>query len=91
MGVSGGAEATTKAAQTLADAEGFAAARLDGISAFKSQDRATALNRLNDVARAVLRHGAGPGWPRSPHSLRGRRRHRRRTGGSGSPAHHEGT
>eukprot|EP00969_Alexandrium_andersonii_P064905 2858404-Alexandrium_andersonii.AAC.1 len=37
-------------AQTLADAEGFAVARLDGKSVFNSQDRATALDRLNDVS-----------------------------------------
>eukprot|EP00969_Alexandrium_andersonii_P245420 10846212-Alexandrium_andersonii.AAC.1 len=39
-----------KAAQTFADAEGFAVARLDGKSAFNSQDRATALSRLNEVS-----------------------------------------
>eukprot|EP00969_Alexandrium_andersonii_P020999 917788-Alexandrium_andersonii.AAC.1 len=39
-----------KATQALADAEGFAVARLDGTSAFNSQDRATALNRLGEVS-----------------------------------------
>eukprot|EP00969_Alexandrium_andersonii_P255636 11300110-Alexandrium_andersonii.AAC.1 len=44
VGVQSGAEALAKAAQTLADTEGFAIARLDGKSAFNSQDRATALD-----------------------------------------------
>eukprot|EP00969_Alexandrium_andersonii_P238344 10520020-Alexandrium_andersonii.AAC.1 len=46
VGVQSGAEALAKAAQTLADAEGFAIARLGGKSAVNSQDRATALDRL---------------------------------------------
>eukprot|EP00969_Alexandrium_andersonii_P186571 8243127-Alexandrium_andersonii.AAC.1 len=39
-----------KAAQTLADTEGFAVSRLGGKSAFNPQGRAAALNRLNDVS-----------------------------------------
>eukprot|EP00969_Alexandrium_andersonii_P309509 13678026-Alexandrium_andersonii.AAC.1 len=39
-----------KAAQTLADTEGFAVARLDGKSAFNTQDRAIALDRLGQVS-----------------------------------------
>eukprot|EP00969_Alexandrium_andersonii_P173608 7675397-Alexandrium_andersonii.AAC.1 len=50
VGVQSGAEALAKAAQALADAEGFAIARLDGKSAFNFQDRATALNRLGQVS-----------------------------------------
>eukprot|EP00969_Alexandrium_andersonii_P180768 7988754-Alexandrium_andersonii.AAC.1 len=46
VGVSSGAEALAKAAHTLADAEGFAVARLGGKSACNSQDRSTALDRL---------------------------------------------
>eukprot|EP00969_Alexandrium_andersonii_P323474 14291980-Alexandrium_andersonii.AAC.1 len=50
VGAPSGAEALAKAAQTLADTEGFAVARLDGKSAFNSQDRAIALDRLNQVS-----------------------------------------
>eukprot|EP00969_Alexandrium_andersonii_P130684 5778514-Alexandrium_andersonii.AAC.1 len=39
-----------KAAQTVADAEGFAVARLGGKSAFNSQDRATTLDRLGEAS-----------------------------------------
>eukprot|EP00969_Alexandrium_andersonii_P200600 8862125-Alexandrium_andersonii.AAC.1 len=49
VGVSSGAEALAKAAQTLADAKGFAVARLDGKSAFNLQDRAIALGRLDQA------------------------------------------
>eukprot|EP00969_Alexandrium_andersonii_P065312 2877500-Alexandrium_andersonii.AAC.1 len=52
-GVSGGAEAMAKAAQTLADTKGFAAARLDGKSAFNSQGQGTALNRLAEVSAGL--------------------------------------
>eukprot|EP00969_Alexandrium_andersonii_P192912 8521593-Alexandrium_andersonii.AAC.1 len=38
VGVPSGAEALAKAAQTLADTEGFAVARQDGKPAFNSQD-----------------------------------------------------
>eukprot|EP00969_Alexandrium_andersonii_P249908 11044801-Alexandrium_andersonii.AAC.1 len=53
--VSSGAEALANAAQTLADTEGFAVARLDGKSAFNSQDRATALDRLNQVSPGLAK------------------------------------
>eukprot|EP00969_Alexandrium_andersonii_P028950 1263669-Alexandrium_andersonii.AAC.1 len=52
-GVAGGAEAMAKAAQALADTEGFAVARLGGKSAFNSQGRATALGRLGEVSPAL--------------------------------------
>eukprot|EP00969_Alexandrium_andersonii_P253720 11213796-Alexandrium_andersonii.AAC.1 len=53
VGVQSGAEALAKAAQALADSAGFAIARLDGKSAFNSQDRATALDRLGQVSPAL--------------------------------------
>eukprot|EP00969_Alexandrium_andersonii_P325038 14362240-Alexandrium_andersonii.AAC.1 len=52
VGVQSGAEALAKAAQALADAEGFAIARLDGKSAFNFQDRSTSLNRLGQASPA---------------------------------------
>eukprot|EP00969_Alexandrium_andersonii_P164772 7283627-Alexandrium_andersonii.AAC.1 len=50
IGVAGGAEAMAKDTQALANTEGFAAAKLDGTSAFNSQNKATALQHLAKVS-----------------------------------------